>query len=369
MKKTLLFNATILCTATLFAAQPQYKVIIDAGDTVSRLHIFQIEPAEPLPIVKDIFTENNATALASFSDNPPLAGLSFKKILDDAQQKLIQLGVNPATVAINVMGTDAMRMLSETKQRNLYAQVMQFIQAHYPFAIEKNESLSVATQSIYEWLDANYLAANFAAGMKTVGVLKIANQSAALAYETADASRATARMTINHQTHYIVSEPYSMLGENAMRDEMSHHALAHNCYPLNFPLSPIAGNFNLPRCRGIYAGLVEQYRVTKPLREKFVVFANGYRSYDFLGAEIPDQDSFEARLNYVCLLPWELMKKEYEGMSEQELSVKCANAVWVDQFIYGTLQLKEEQIWPAARINRMEIDWPLGMVLYQLFDE
>ena len=371
MKK--LFTLIMLLFTTKIFATPQYTIVIDAGDTNSRLHLFQYDSSTNIPTIKEIFSEKSEKPLADFATQPNYAGESLKKLLNDSKEKLISLHIDSQSVPISVLGTEKMRTLNTDTQQLIYTNVSDYIKNNYTYTPRQIQSISGKTQGVYAWIDANYLAENFQPETTTHAILNIEQFSTEIAYATHSShpSEDETQFTIGNLHYTIFSKSFSTLGEESSRLEADKFQTAQTCYPIDYPFSPTTkGNFNISSCKNNYANVIAKFNLISELppfkEQKFLLFSNTYRIYDFLGAADPDQYVFEARLYYACGLSWEAMKNEYDFFSESELSSICANSIFIDQLIYAELKLHGEQLWVTDKINRQEIDWPMGEVLYSL---
>ncbi|MHB1947969.1 MAG: hypothetical protein ACYCQI_07640 [Gammaproteobacteria bacterium] len=353
-----------LFSTTIFANQ-QYRVVIDAGDEASRLHIFKFEEKKPLPDIKEIFTEEVSPPLYTFANAPEKAGESLKKLLDDAKEKL-----SGQSSEIYVMGTNKMRALPIEKQAAIYANITGYIKSNYDFKLNKVETLSGKMLGVYLWLSANYLAQHFQQTNVVSGVVNVSNTSTEIAFPVKELSQSDdeVKLQFNDQYYVIFSKSFPSLGLENVRDELNKTDMANACYPFEFPFSEsIKGNFKLSICRNIYTNVIQKHIPQfLPAYEnlRFIAAGKAYRVYgDFLGAADPDQLSYLSRLDLVCSANWDSLRQEYDNFSETELANLCANAVFFNQFFYDALKLKGSDLWVADKIDRQTIDWPLGLLL------
>ena len=80
MKKQInLFTLLLLffLNSPVFAIAPvsHYALIIDAGSTGSRLHLFEYTNESKIPVIHDLFSENVKPGLSSYEGNPQAAVL------------------------------------------------------------------------------------------------------------------------------------------------------------------------------------------------------------------------------------------------------------------------------------------------------
>lgn len=368
MKQVFIFIICLIFSTIGFTNSLNYSIIIDASETGSRLHLYEYEKSQKLPLIKEIYTDFIDINLASFADSPQGAGTSLEKILNACDKKIKQLGIEK--VAMNVMGTANMRLLPEQKQIKIYDAVKNYIKEHYEFRIDKIETLSGKWEGIYDWLTANYLADIFQNKKSTFGILAVKNFSTEIAYELFHSTKRDdeTNVVINGKNHIIYSKSFLSLGQDVIRDLINKDSLAYKCYTIGYPLKPdFKGDFDIPMCASIYNKELKKFPlVIAPFKGKLIAFANAAKIFNFLSAETSDRISFESRLFYTCTLPWDLFQLEYSDLPKSELPHICANAVYIDQLIYDGFKLASDQFWVTSHIDKQPLDWPLGMILYSL---
>ncbi len=370
-KKIIAFLFALLITPS-YAAQSQYSIIVDAGSSGEYLHLFQSEKNADLPKIQDIFSEKNTIDLASFVNHEKEAGLSLQKLLDDAREKLKALNIDEKTVLIQVNGTENMRSLPVDTQNAIYTAISDYIRNNYNFSIRDISTLSGKMEGVYDWLAVNYLDERFNSEQPMLGILSNSNLTNTIAFSTQDTSKPNDEVTlnVNHKKITIFSKNFPNLGLDPARLSMNNDKLAYTCYPIDYPLNPnTKGNFNLPPCGSIYANIIKKSTLLNQLADfsttQFVIPSDAYQTLDFFDVEIPDRESVEARIYYVCSTTWNDMQNEYNGMPAAMLSAICANAVYLDQLLFYALHLVSNQLWITDKINRQEIGWPLGMLLLE----
>ncbi len=371
--KKIIFYLLVLFSTTIFAAEPQYVIIIDASDSGSVLHLFQYEKSKIFPIINDIFTKKNTHNLASYESNPQLASAAIKDLLDAVKAKLISLHVSPRDIPLNLMGTANMRLLPEEKQNEIYVHVREYIADNYDFTIKNIATLSGKMEGVYDWLDVNYLAENFQKDRSPVGIISGGSIATEIAFATGDKSKPEDEidLNINGKKYTVFSRSFLRLGLDQARQSMNQDLSSYACYPIDYPMSSgMKGNFDLPTCNFVYAKFLEQYAIPEKIlplqQQKFAVISGAARTWELFGVEIPDKDAVEARIYYVCTTTWDAMQKEYAEMPAKLLSAYCADGVYLVQFIFSTYHLQANQLWVTDRIRKQIIDWPLGMALYIL---
>lgn len=385
----MLFIFTAICmlfaNASVFAADKslpgaaKYIIVVDAGSSGSRLHLFQYETTSSLPKIQDIFAESVKPGLSSFVSNPDASGASLKPALDDAVKTLQTAGVDPHAVQVNVLATAGMRLLTEAQQAAIYLGVTKYIQANYTFPIGDIKTISGKMEGLYGWLDINYLAQVFQFNQKnqpTAGSIDMGGASTQIAFAMPEnPSRLTTdeiALTINGQHYTVFSKSFLGLGQDQARNTMNSDAQAASCYPAGYAYAQNAtGNFNFYNCQNIYSDVIAAQQVAQQVPstkgQTFVAYSSVYYAYNFFQVDTtPQQSTVEAKIQQVCNTGWDQMKKDYPNQPEKYLSGYCANATYIDELLYNTYQLTGSQMTVLSKINGTEIDWPLGAVLYKL---
>lgn len=369
----LFYVVSLFFITTSFAATPQYSIIVDAGSSGSRLHLFQYENNSNIPIIKDIYTKKNSTPLASFASSPDQAGESLKPLLDDTVKKLSAEGIKE-TIPISVLGTAGMRMLSNDQQKAIYKNVKTYIKNEYTFKVQNTETLSGKMEGLYDWLEVNYLENNFQNNRPTHGSIDMGGASTQIAFETEDLSnpKDEVSLKINNKTYRIFIKSFLGLGLDQARMSIDTYPLSETCYPLNYPRIPSEGHFNFETCDSLYSQLIGKYHVADeiiniPLNQSFVAFSGAFYVYQFFNSlETPDEIFFQTQIKNTCSQSFEQLKQIYPDVPEEYLSAYCAEGVYLQNLFYHAYQLNSSQIQVLNSINEQSIDWTLGALLYQI---
>ncbi|HBI22433.1 MAG TPA: hypothetical protein DDY37_07630 [Legionella sp.] len=364
----------------LLASSAQYAVIVDAGSSGSRAHVFEYTTSLPVPAIKDIFSQSSTPGLSSYANTPAAAGASLKPVLDAAAQALQDQGVNLSQVPVSVLATAGMRLLPPAQQDAIYASVSSYIQNHYAFSLSPQNigTISGTMEGVYGWLDVNYLLHHFdnPGATTTVGHIDMGGASTQIAFATTDTSKPNNEVvvTIDHTPYRVFSQSFLGLGLNEARDTMAASAGAASCFPEGYPSGSDTGMFNFMPCSDIYAGMIQRFDVTQHLLPtagvSFIASSGAYYTYRFFHVlQTPSQSALESQINGNCYLPWSQLQKNFPSESSAFLSSYCANATYLDHLLYTTYQLQASQLRVANELNGTGIDWTLGALLYRLVQE
>lgn len=372
--------------ATLFSivysswilAENQYAIIVDAGSTGSRLHLFQYETeGHSLPVIKDVFTDKTKIGLATFAKNPEQAGESLKPLFDKAYDYVLNtLQADPAKVHVSVMGTAGMRLIKKYEEILIYINVYEYLNEHYPFQVGSVETISGKKEGIYDWIDVNYLLGNFDK-KNTIGTIDMGGASTQIAFETTDYSKMDDEVDLYLAgKHYTVfSKSFLGLGQDEARKTLIAkigEEKAKSCFPTGAPFtSTTKGDFNFTNCSEHFAQVIRDYDVKEQLipftDQPFAAFSGAFYTYDFFGVDkTPQRNIINKGIQDLCGLGWEGMKKERPKVDEKYIMTYCANGAYFDKLFFDTYQLKDDQLTVVGKIDGKEIDWTVGALLYRL---
>ncbi len=108
-----------------------YGIIIDAGSSGSRIHVFEYAPGGLIPAVDLVGLESlslkKTPGLSSFADNPDIAGVSLKDLLKFAKQKVPNKEWSKTRVYL--MATAGMRRLNDNVREAVLASCREVLQA------------------------------------------------------------------------------------------------------------------------------------------------------------------------------------------------------------------------------------------------
>lgn len=366
---------TLLCSPTF--ASPHYSIIIDAGSSGTRLHLFQSDKESNVPIINELFSEDIKPGLSYYADHPENAGASLKKLFDDVFAVINKNQLDAHTIPVDIYATAGMRLLSEKSQNAIYTNVKTYLTQHYTFPLQHVETITGKMEGVYDWLGLNYRENTFATNQSPWGAIDMGGASTQIAFATTDISKPDDEVTlkINNQTYTVFSKSFLGLGQEQARYAMNQDPKAAACYPTGYMTqnSGDINHYNAEDCRSAYQNVITHYDIPNQLsahdQTQFAVFSGAYYTYTFFGVEDASQGALEARMRNICSMSWEDMKLEYadSGVSEAYLSTYCANGNYLDDLFYGAYHLTGSQMWVTKKSHEgKDIDWALGALLYQL---
>ncbi|XDG01801.1 hypothetical protein ABKA04_001416 [Annulohypoxylon sp. FPYF3050] len=153
------------CTKSFSKDKPivQYVLMIDAGSTGSRIHVYKFNNCGPTPeLEKEEFkmTEKSVGGLSKYKDDP----LAAAKTLDDLMAVAMKTvpdklkGCSP----VAVKATAGLRMIGPEASDRILEAVRNHLEKDYPFPVVSKEENGVAImdgsdEGVYAWITTNYL--------------------------------------------------------------------------------------------------------------------------------------------------------------------------------------------------------------------
>lgn len=150
----------------------QYALMIDAGSTGSRMHVYTFSNCLPagvraesqaakdaLPTLKDELFFPITPGLSSYKGNPKAAAESLRKLLDEAVRAVpkSEQGCTP----IAVKATAGLRLLGHSESQAILDEIERWLQEEWPFHVVDNgvTIMDGSDEGVYAWITINYVGA------------------------------------------------------------------------------------------------------------------------------------------------------------------------------------------------------------------
>lgn len=156
---------TARCTKSYSKDKPivQYVLMIDAGSTGSRIHVYKFNNCGPTPELESEefkMTEKSVGGLSKYKDDALAAAKTLDPLMEVAMQTVPDKlkGCSPvavkATAGLRMIGAEAADRILETVRNHL--------EKDYPFPVVAKEENGVAImdgsdEGVYAWITTNYL--------------------------------------------------------------------------------------------------------------------------------------------------------------------------------------------------------------------
>lgn len=160
-------SPTQKCTKPYDSKKPliQYALMIDAGSTGSRIHVYRFNNCGPTPELEDeVFKmtekKKGGSGLSAYKDDPEAAAKSLDVLMDVAVETVPDEYKSCTPVAVKA--TAGLRLLGKEKSEKILEAVRHRLETVYPFPVVSREKGGVEImdgkdEGVYAWITTNYL--------------------------------------------------------------------------------------------------------------------------------------------------------------------------------------------------------------------
>lgn len=163
-----------------------YVVMIDAGSTGSRVHVYEFNTCLSPPKLLSEKFEMLKPGLSSFDTDTKGAAASLDPLLKVALEKVPKDKQGCTPVAVKA--TAGLRLLGKEKSDAILAEVRTHLENDYPFAVVEGDGISIMDgkdEGVYAWITTNYLLGNIGLEEKipTAAVFDLGGGSTQIVFE------------------------------------------------------------------------------------------------------------------------------------------------------------------------------------------
>lgn len=351
----------------------QCQVIVDAGSTGSRAFLYRYQVDEENHQFKSLKLESQQ------SSNKPLATVHEEEMdsyLNELFSDMVN-NTNAARLPISVYGTAGMRLLSEVKQKELYALVEQHAH-HGGYQLLEARTISGKEEGLFAWLgvNANALLAHqdkseffsvmdFGGSSTQVAFLMPANHLLP--------AQALTHFKLGNNSYSVFTVSFLGLGLN----ETLHQYMDNkHCFSIGYPLSNGSkGDGNWQECRQSLHYLIESvHQVSKvveihrSINEKWVVL--GAMPYLINGIEpslstpVRLGEFYNGANASFCESSWETIKNRLPGEVNYSFGY-CLFSSYFYTLLHDAYHLPNDTKLLTADGNHL--GWSAGALLYSEF--
>ncbi|CAC5418874.1 ENTPD5_6 [Mytilus coruscus] len=159
-----------------------YAVVLDAGSTGSRVHVFHFKRTNgPLKLVREVF-EQVKPGLSSYADDPKKGAESIRQLLNIALAE-VPSELQPRT-PVSLLATAGLRLLREGVADTLLKEVRNLIK-EYPFLLDEEEDVDImegADEGMFSWLTISFMTGDFLSGRNNVAALDLGGGSSQITF-------------------------------------------------------------------------------------------------------------------------------------------------------------------------------------------
>ena len=235
----------------------QYALMIDAGSTGSRIHIYKFNNCGPSPAYEYEVFKQTKPGLSDYGEDPLGAAQSLDVLLDEAVNVIPQALWSCTPVAVKA--TAGLRLLGATESAAILDAVKHRLHEKYPFAVVERDGVVImdgSDEGVYAWITTNYLlgtirpdspvsiAATTPGGPSTYAVLDLGGASTQIVFEpsfgegkpNAAFVQGEHKYELNFGGKSYILYQHSYLGYGLMRARKSIHRLVE--FMASFNQSP-----------------------------------------------------------------------------------------------------------------------------------
>lgn len=153
------------CTKSYSKDKPivQYVLMIDAGSTGSRIHVYKFNNCGPTPELENEefkMTEKSVGGLSAFKDDPVAAAKSLDPLMQVAMDTVPEALKGCSPVAVKA--TAGLRMIGPEPAQAILNEVRRHLENDYPFPVVSAENEGVvimdgSEEGVFAWITTNYL--------------------------------------------------------------------------------------------------------------------------------------------------------------------------------------------------------------------
>lgn len=384
----------------------RYGIMMDAGSTGSRTHIYKFNFAEngvDITLLNERF-EQLKPGLSSFEENPVKAGESIRPLMQIAVEE-----VPPAAWActpISLKATAGLRLLGEETSRSIIKEVRK-VMSEYPFVSPSPEALADVMdgkdEGPYAWLTVNFLLRSI--GTPTsAAVLDMGGASTQIVFRpsTPDLLKAAPShltYSTNVLGHSAVLYQNSYLGlglkeaiKSVMKAAASDEKLAENfyCLPKGFVFEGKGGltvqnkgevSADFDRCVTFVSKTLFKMDAScsvapcafngiyqPPLRSSFQgpIYAFSY-FYDRMLRFMKPTDNNRITVERFKEVGMNVCRPTDEHYREHGKGTMCADLAYLYALLTSGYGLSDEQVLAVTnKINGVETAWTLGAMITML---
>ena len=153
-------SKTVFCTAPHSPSSPlvQYALMIDAGSTGSRIHVYKFNNCGPSPTYEyETFVQKHP-GLSAFAGRPEEAAQSLDSLLDVAMRTVPEQLRRCTPVAVKA--TAGLRLLGAEPAGEILDAVRRRLSSAYPFPLASQDPVAIMDgrdEGVFAWVTANYL--------------------------------------------------------------------------------------------------------------------------------------------------------------------------------------------------------------------
>lgn len=146
----------------------QYVIMIDAGSTGSRVHVYEFDVCTQPPTLINENFKMLKPGLSSFDTDHVGAAHSLDPLLNTALEVVPKK--KRSCTPVSVKATAGLRLLGTSKAGKILAAVREHLEKDFPFPVVDGNGISIMSgeeEGVFAWVTTNYLLGNIGGGTRT----------------------------------------------------------------------------------------------------------------------------------------------------------------------------------------------------------
>ncbi|MCD6045877.1 MAG: ectonucleoside triphosphate diphosphohydrolase 1-like [Gammaproteobacteria bacterium] len=382
-------------------------IIIDAGSTGSRLHLFRytVAPDDPQKIItiKEVLQKDITPGLATIATQPESLthGITNQQHLQQYIASLLSAAnqaLSPRErqkTPVYLFGTAGMRNLPQETRAAVLADttdifIQQVKQGGYPIPNNPKKNINIingSAEGLFSWITINYLMHRYDIQdflfRRNYGVLDLGGASTQISVQENKAHDKPSDIYLqNGERKYpIYVHSYPMYGTNASQKSFknrfgkssdicflqSGHANFKACQALIAAdmYNETAYHQCTQRNGASYCSKMGVYQADIADTQFFAISGYYYIFNDLdLVRNIPSPGLLAKAGEKYCSLDWQTAIKKYPERNQITLNNDCFVSAWVYSLLKGYGLSDDTPLLTGNTINGIDTDWPLGAAIY-----
>ncbi|XP_002971296.2 probable apyrase 5 [Selaginella moellendorffii] len=400
-----------------------HAIVIDAGSSGSRLHIFSYKVEKLFPHIdtQDIPSLKTKPGLSSFSSNPQQAGESLVELLDFANARIAKK--DRGQTRLYLMATAGLRRLEKNIQDDIIESCRSVLRkSDFMFEDSWASVITGTEEGIFAWVSANYALGTLGGDPHaTTGIVELGGASAQVTFvpDSPFPPEFLHSLEFGGVNYKLYTYSFLHFGQEAAWDNLLQLLLSgavkprlkakpgvviDPCTPAGYVMnsellekiantlpgpnqvkvSTVLSSGNFSECRRAAQELLQMGEdqclhercaigstFVPDLRGKFFATENFFYTSEFFG--LPATTSLadvEAAGDFYCGEQWTKLKDKHVGIQEEDLLKYCFSTAYIVALLHDRLgiAMHDERVRFTNKVGNVPLDWALGALMVKLAD-
>ncbi|MDG2348502.1 MAG: hypothetical protein P8L77_03455 [Gammaproteobacteria bacterium] len=350
------------------ANKHDYQIVVDAGSTGTRLHIFKINTSNSkrtIPLIEEIFSSQSNTGIATHINSQRAINEHLAYVLNPAQKFCFQSKIPCGNAPFHFLATGGVRILKPSQQKALFNYVQVWLEDNSIFMnISENRTLTGNEEAELGWLTSfeSELRNN-----KPLGAyFELGGASMQYAYFTKESNEADIKYQIKNKNIYLKVGSWLGFGINEAGTRVTNywHISQSVCFPKGASKD---SNFNYPKCFSLFQNYLEvnqNFESHKAMIEKLVAQNAPIKlgaSFAYMisdGFKVNQPGKFQEKLKSICNKSWYDIRTSYIDLVSYHQTSLCAHGTFILN-LFSSLGLPKNY----SNYSFNTLSWSRGVII------